>query len=139
MASLETLDEIQKWLEGIFQRLVHLLHYSEEQTVSPNIRKATAYMKKHLHENISLGDVADEVGISAPYLSLIFKEEQGIGFLDYFMELRLDKAKTLLLEEKYELKEIAAACGFQNYPYFFNVFKKKVGMTPGAYVKLNKS
>ncbi|MFC5470935.1 helix-turn-helix domain-containing protein [Cohnella suwonensis] len=139
MASLETLDEIQSWLEGIFHRLLRLLHRSEERIASPNIRKAAAYMKKHLHENLSLGDVADQVGISAPYLSQIFKEEQGIGFLDYFMELRLDKAKTLLLEEKLELKEIAAACGFNNYPYFFNVFKKKVGMTPGAYVKLNKS
>ncbi len=138
MASLETLDEIQTWLEGIFHRLVRLLHHSEELYVSSNIRKAAAYMKEHLHVNLSLGDVADQVGISATYLSFIFKEEQGIGFLEYFMELRLDKAKTLMLEEKLELKEIVTACGFNNYPYFFNVFKKKVGMTPGAYVKLNK-
>lgn len=139
MAYFETLEEIHLWLEGIFLRMIHLLHYSDEKMVSPNIRKAAAYMKNNLNENISLSEVAEQIGITAPYLSQLFKEEQGVGFLEYLMELRLDKAKALLLEEKLEMKAIASACGFNNYPYFFNVFKKRVGMTPGAYVKLNKS
>lgn len=139
MAKLDTLREIKNWVEGVFERLLLHLHKDSNKNVSDHIKKACLYLQKHLQDNISLSLVAEEIGISSPYLSAVFKEEMGVGFSEYLLDIRLEKAKALLEEENLVLKEILSLCGFNNYTYFFNVFKRKVGLTPKEYIKLKKS
>lgn len=130
LASFETLDEIKAQLFDLFNRLIPLIDNGARESNSEYVNKALNYIKQHFTDNISLANVADEIKITNVYLSKLFKEEMNIGFSEYLCDLKLEKAKSLLVEGKHEIKDIAAMCGFNNYAYFFNTFKKKTGLTP---------
>lgn len=130
LASLETLEEIKNWIFILFDRLVDSISSSTPDVNSLYVKKAISYIHKHYAENISLSSAADEIGITNVYLSALFKDEIKTGFSDYLCDLRLEKAKVLLEEGKQDIKEIIQSCGFNNYAYFFKVFKKKMGITP---------
>lgn len=79
--------------------------------------------------------VANAFGISPSNVSRIFTVATGQGFLSYIHEARLAHAKTLLVETTLSLQEIAETVGFGNALTMSRAFKKRYGMTPGAYRK----
>ncbi|MBS6236569.1 MAG: helix-turn-helix transcriptional regulator, partial [Clostridiales bacterium] len=76
---------------------------------------------------------AHEVNVTNVYLSRLFKQELGIGFNEYLMQVRIKRAQLLLQQGKLSLRQIAECCGFQDYTYFLKVFKKQSGVTPKEY------
>ncbi len=134
LANIETLDEIKRWIYKLYSRLIEFIESESRASNSEYVRKAINFINKHYSENIALVNVSEEIKISIAYLSTLFKEEMGIGFSEYLCNLRLDKAKALLEEKKHEMKDIVSMCGFNNYAYFFNTFKKKTGSTPKEFV-----
>ena len=80
----------------------------------------------------SLSKAADHLGISAAYLSKIFKEQFGSTFTKYLNDVRIDEAKRMLHEEM-EIAEVAEKCGFNSPNYFCKVFKKYTGTPAGDY------
>lgn len=130
----EALDAVKEWFEKMFGRLMAMLACGfEEADYSNHVKKTITYIKSHYAENISLTTAAENIHISSVYLSTIFKDEVGTGFTEYLVKFRLEKAKELLKEDKLEMRDVAKACGFGTYSYFFNAFKKKTGITPGEY------
>lgn len=90
-----------------------------------------AYLEMHYRdEDLSQTKVADEFQISNYTLSRIFKNLVGVGFAEYVVGKRLERAKELLLTTPYSVREIALMVGISNEKYFFKVFKTSVGMTP---------
>ena len=75
------------------------------------------------------------MNISPVYLSRLFKKEEGINFLDYLNQYRIDAAKKLLQNPQYNVLEAADMTGFKNTRYFSKIFKKNVGLTPSEYRK----
>lgn len=73
------------------------------------------------------------------YLSRMFKKELNINFVDYLNELRIKKAKELLMDVKYKTYEVAEAVGISDAHYFSRLFKKYVGITPTEYKDGQKS
>lgn len=138
LSSLETLDEMKKWTLTIFRKLIEMVGTNTLAPCSIHIKEAVSYIKKHYTEDISLSDVANELKIGHTYLSKQFKDELGICFVDYVNYLRLENAKEILKEGKTDIKELISKCGFNNYDYFFKVFKKKTGLTPKEYMVSNK-
>lgn len=93
-----------------------------------------SYIQEHYLDNsMSLIEVADYIGINSSYLSTFVKENLGDTFLNYVTNLRMDKAKSLLLTTDLSLQEIAEYIGYANSGAFIRVFKKKFELTPGAY------
>lgn len=84
---------------------------------------------------ITLADAAQHVHMNPSYLSQLFKQQQGINFIDYVIELRMKEAKRLLTVTSLRVSEIAERLGYNDLAYFTNMFKKTVGMTPSAYRK----
>lgn len=97
------------------------------------ITKVKEYVKLHYPEDISLEDCAGKIGISAYYLSHMFKQVENRTFIDYLLNFRIEEAMRLCRETDFEIKEIAQRCGFNNISYFYRVFKKRTGMTIGQY------
>jgi two-component system response regulator YesN len=97
-------------------------------------KKVVEFMIQYIHEhyakNISLIDLANQVCISRNYLSQIFRKATGESFNQYVTRVRMEKAKTLILEGKYMIYEIAEMVGFKNTPYFSTLFKKYTGLNP---------
>ncbi len=88
------------------------------------------YLTENLFKNdLSLGGLAQALGLSTGYLSGLFKKEFGKSFKEYVLQKRLDKAKILLLSSDYKNYEIAASIGIDDPNYFSAMFKKKIGMS----------
>lgn len=138
LSRFETLDEVKRWFAALFGLYFQLSLPDQENHYSDYARKAIHYIRNHYGENISQADAADYAGISSTYLSTIFKNEVGLGFSEYLCDVRLGSAKAYLEEGQTDMKDIARLCGFNNYNYFFNTFKKKIGVTPGEYAKQAK-
>ncbi|GAB6167883.1 hypothetical protein JCM1393_03430 [Clostridium carnis] len=86
--------------------------------------------------SFSLQLVADKFGISLSYLSQFFKEKTGSTVLDYITNLKMNKAKELLLSTSLPLKDVAEQIGYINVSSFIRRFKQVTGMTPGEYKKI---
>ena len=104
---------------------------------SPNkkntqIEEACKYMRENLGRDISREEVAERVWLSPSYFSHLFKSVMGTGYNEYLTELRIERAKELLIKN-FSVLEIASAVGFQNARYFSRIFRKKTGYTPSGY------
>jgi AraC-like DNA-binding protein len=82
---------------------------------------------------LSLGDIAEEVGLSRERLSRLFHETLGITFSDYLAEVRLGRARQLLAEGSSPVTEIAFASGFQSISQFNRRFLQAEGVSPSEY------
>lgn len=93
----------------------------------------TRYLQEHLAEEVSLSILAEEFHLNPQYISQLFKNEIGVGFLAYLTNIRMEKAKKLLLSTSFSVAEIAEQAGYGDYRVFTKVFKKTEGITPSQY------
>ena len=93
----------------------------------------TRYLQEHLEEDVSLSVLAEEFHLNPQYISQLFKNEIGVGFLAYLTNIRMEKAKKLLLNTSRSVAEIAGQVGYGDYRVFTKVFKKTEGITPSQY------
>lgn len=108
----------------------------KEQSYSPNVERAIAFIMSNYGRDLSLDDVAGNVFLSAGYLSIIFKEETGYTVLEYITYIRMQKAKELILQvPALKVKDIAERLGYNNVQSFIRYFKKYYGETPVAFRK----
>lgn len=99
------------------------------------MEKAVSYIKKNYNKNISREDAARVVFFSPAYFARNFKQYTGKTYNDYLLEVRMEKAKEMLKENKYKIYEIAEKVGYENTKYFFRVFKLYTGYTPKDYIQ----
>ncbi|MGN1142833.1 MAG: response regulator [Oliverpabstia sp.] len=110
-------------------RVVNEPMQQEERTITG----LTRYMQEHLSEEITLSVLAEEFHLNAQYISQLFKNEIGVGFLAYLTNIRLEKAKKLLLSTALPIADVAEQSGYGDYRVFTKVFKKAEGITPSQY------
>ena len=94
------------------------------------IEKVKAYITENISKELSLTSVSDRVYISSQYLCKIFKEETNMNFIDYVTQIRMEKAKELLLETNMNIESVAESVGYKPPHYFAKKFKERYGMTP---------
>ena len=102
------------------------------------MRSAVKYVNANSASDISLSDVAEEVGLSRSFFSKKFKDITGFGFNEYLTLVRVMNAKRILAEGRSSVTETAYLCGFNDSSYFAAVFKKHIGITPYKYAKQKK-
>lgn len=93
------------------------------------------YMRKRYAENISLKTMADEFHMSEKYLSRYFKAHFNIGYSEFLLHLRLNKARELLETTELPITDVALSSGFGNISYFIRSFRKLFGVPPLQYRK----
>lgn len=101
---------------------------------SAAVRFAKQYIEGHFQESLSLDSVAQEVHMSATYLSMLFKKEEGITYIRYLTKVRLEKSMGYL-RQGYKAKQVCEMVGYHDYKYFSSQFKSYTGMTLEAYKK----
>lgn len=115
---------------ALFERQSSKGHQVQEERVIIGI---TRYLQEHLAEEISLTVLAERFHLSAQYISQLFKSEIGVNFLAYLTNIRMEKAKKLLLSSSLSIAEISEQAGYGDYRVFTKVFKKSEGVTPSQY------
>lgn len=104
----------------------------------PPIERAKAYIRRHLHQNITRSELANYVWLNEDYLSRLFKKETGKKLSDYILDERIGQAKSLLARTDLSISVIALKCGFNDSTYFSYVFKKQTSMTPVDFRRIKK-
>ncbi|MGG1672377.1 AraC family transcriptional regulator [Paenibacillus sp. NRS-1783] len=102
------------------------------------VQEMMDYMQHHLHLNIGLQEIADQVHMSVSSVSSMFKEETGCTVYDYLTGLRMKKACALLCETHLKIAEIADQVGYRNENSFIRVFRKHKQVTPGKFREINR-
>ncbi|MFP3156196.1 response regulator [Lachnospiraceae bacterium ZAX-1] len=120
---LNSIDEVEDYLCDIFDNIVYGSHKTGEG-YSSSVKKSIAYIEANYASNISLTDVAEYVGISKSYLSMLFKQEAGINFVAYLSQYRIEQAKEILITTNHKIYEIADMVGFYSPYYFSKIFKE---------------
>lgn len=97
------------------------------------VREAVSYLKKNTDKAISLNEIAGHVHLSPFYFSRLFKKVMSVNFGEYLLNIRLERAKELLLSNDWPVSNVAEAAGYSDPSYFAQIFKKKTGITPTEY------
>ncbi|MEG2086684.1 MAG: response regulator [Angelakisella sp.] len=97
------------------------------------VEKVKEYIAANYQTNITLTEAAAQVYLNPSYLSCIFKEVQGVNFIHYLTDYRVQKAAELLKNPKYKIYEVGELVGYDNSRYFTKIFKKYIGKTPINY------
>ncbi len=99
------------------------------------LAEITDYLFENVEKKVVFYDVVKKFNLSPSVLKKIFREQVGCGVMDYFTRLKIDRAKEMIREEKYNFTEISERLEFNNSQYFTTVFKRVSGMTPSEYAK----
>lgn len=126
-------DEYRRFMAEWIGAIVDALECKRRQRNDRTIEKALEYIRGHYAKDLSLEDVARQVGMSGSYFSAFFKQETGDNFVEHLTRLRIDKAKTLMMDADLRLYEISQLVGYQDVKYFSRLFKRHVGVTPAEY------
>ena len=110
--------------------LSNLLVTEKNNAEPPLVLKAREYIDKHKAEEISLADVARAAGASVFHFCKVFHKSTGLKFTDYVSRVRLEDARTQLLNPNLRVSEIAYDVGFQSLTQFNRTFKRVFGQSP---------
>lgn len=106
---------------------------SNVESLNSLIAQAKSIMYNHLNSTLNLNKIAQELGVSYSKFRIDFKRQTGTSPLQYFLLLKIEKAKEFLLQTDKSQKEIAFELGFESDYYFNRLFKKKTGLSPGKF------
>ncbi|MDD4954852.1 MAG: AraC family transcriptional regulator, partial [Candidatus Omnitrophica bacterium] len=109
-------------------------------TINDKMDKVKRFIERNCFKKISLDDAASTVFLSPKYLSRIFKQSTGMGFSDFRLHIKIDRAKELLEKTGYKVDQISDKLDYQNTESFIRQFKKLTGLTPTQYrVKVTRN
>ncbi len=95
--------------------------------------RVTDYVARHFNEHLTLDDLAAVAGLSTYHFCHLFKTSMGLPPYQYVMRERLEEAKRLLRSTDWPVMQVCLAVGYESLGHFTTLFKREVGVTPGAY------
>lgn len=114
----------------------YLKDKSEIQILKP-VRLMISYIEENYKEKITIEDTSNIVKLNPVYLGSLFKKETGLSFSNYLINIRIEKAKKLLVETDYTIAAIGSEVGYKDTRYFSQLFTKTVGIKPALYRRLH--
>ena len=129
----------QQYLAGIANLILGIMMYSDrnsifqENEVYSRINRAKIIMRERMTSGISLEAVASEVNMSYSWFRKLFKEYTGLSPANYIQEMKIERAKNMLMTSELSIKEIAYLLNFESVSYFSLTFRNRTGKTPTEY------
>lgn len=126
---------------AIIYEIISLLEEKSEQvylTSSTKLKIADvhSYITEHFTEEINIGGLAENMGISVKHLRTLFKKSYGMPPNQYIIALRLNMAVSLISQGNLNISEISSLCGFSDVYYFSRLFKKHFAKSPKAFKEI---
>jgi len=134
-------------VEEIKDIFIRKLFFAESQTLGAKAKpeetevdkgstlaaRARTYIDNHYNDALSLNAVANHLSVCKEHLSRAFKRTYASTVTEYIHKVRIDLAKSLILENQLSLKEICYELGYQSYNDFYRNFRKLTGSSPKDY------
>lgn len=112
-------------------------HLNKENIYSDSTNMLLSYIESHLDSTLNLNEICDQLDLNYKYSSKLFSKEMGNTFSSIREQKRLEKSATLLTVSDLSVNAIAEKLGYNYDYYFIKQFKKKYGITPNQYRKIN--
>lgn len=144
-----TLDDVVKETENIYQNLLMCKNIRQLSNLTCSvlfdvscffkkssnnsniiIQKTIEYINKNYSKKLTLQSIAENVHINSSYLSRLFRQKTGTTLTNFISEIRLERAKELILQSEDKTYEIASLVGIEDPAYFSQIFKKHTGYSP---------
>ena len=136
---INRLDSIRdmRSMEALFSEMLdsaaRLEETRRESSWGSLVNNAIRYIDQKLYSRISAADVAAHMGMSASYLSSLFKEKTGLSLHRYILMRKIEESKLMLRNTRRSISELSDALGFSSPAHFCTQFKKHTSLTPGEY------
>lgn len=133
----------QQAVSGIVLHLLGTIYYItqnnlfEDEEMIKKIEEARVIMREHPEGNVCLEDIAADLNMSYSWFRKMFKQYTGLSPAQYQLQIKLQKAKALLISSSKSVKEIAYLLDFDSPNYFASFFKDKTGFTPVEFRKVS--
>lgn len=126
-----TLEDIRQYIH----QMLSLYHAEIESRDSHNriIYEVEKYILDHLGDPLSVKQIADQVYVSSTYLCFLYKKQTGKTLNQFILKMRMEKAKSLLLDTNQKIGDIATSLGYVNQNYFTKIFVSYYGTTPSRF------
>jgi len=105
----------------------------------PRVAAAIRLMEQRLDSPLTTAAIARRLGISVRTLELLFRQALGIGPGTYYLRLRLQAARRLLLDTRLPMQTVAVRCGFGSLSAFSRIFRRHFAVSPSAYRRTHQS
>ena len=120
----------QQLAEVFIRALAHTIRDSGAVRYPPALRRAIAFCRTQRHDLPSVGAMADSAGVSTPTLTRYFRSHLGCSPKQWLLNVRLAKAKRMIVTTDLTMAEIARQSGFHDPLYFSKLCRKHFGLTP---------
>jgi AraC-like DNA-binding protein len=132
-------DGLKRWRAGLdMNELLYSLLSAEagdSASTSSALESAKAFMEERFHEDVSIERLASIAELSPKYFVDAFKKTYGVSAIDYLTNIRMNRAKRLMLRSGLRMKEVAHQVGYRDEFYFSRKFKQFAGMSPTVYMQ----
>ncbi|HIU76877.1 MAG TPA: response regulator [Candidatus Pelethocola excrementipullorum] len=132
LTKMDSLQNTYSWMMEFARRIQQVT--SIDRYISSQTRKMLDYLMIHYSEPVTLQELADYMGLSGTHVSRLLKKEIGETFITCLNKIRIKESVRLLKMGQYKVYEIAEMVGYSNYAYFYQIFKKSMGVSPKDYV-----
>jgi two-component system response regulator YesN len=136
LEEFDSAGDFQKYFVRSMAGMARVLLNHSGDGLTGKIAKAIGFIHENYHKMISLQETAGFVNLSPHYFSTLFNKNMHMGFADYLINLRIQKAKELIRNSNYKISEICRMVGYAEFKYFIRTFKKMTGMSPNTYRRL---
>ena len=129
----QTIDTLCSWMSDILHGFMDAMFSFASIKHADAVYKTMNYIRSHWREKPSLDEIARHAYLSKSYLSMLFKQETGIGISEFTNQVRIEYSKKLLSGTDMSIAAIASECGFHDQSYYTKVFQKLEGISPKKY------
>lgn len=135
ISCLASTQDVEVWTTGFLRWVADYLQSLQAASQVGPMEKAKAFIAdNYTNPEMNLAAVAAFVGLNEKYLSSRFNKEVGTSFVNYLTDLRINRAKQMILKTDLKMYEISDAVGFSSVEHFTRVFKRITGISPGGYL-----
>jgi two-component system response regulator YesN len=135
LLSIDNFRELDIYMRSKIVALCKSSSIQEEGSKNKLVAETKKYIEDHYNEDISLEELAKEICVSPNYLSRLFRDKTGENYIEYLTNIRINKAKELMMSTEMSVKEISYNIGYNDPNYFSRLFKKIEKVSPSEYVK----
>ncbi|MGA1791152.1 MAG: response regulator [bacterium] len=130
------IDQTKRIIERILESKQESIDI-DGSDITAKVERVKRFLERNYNKKVSLKVAAETVCLSPKYLSRIFKENTGIGFNEFKLKIKIEKAKHLLNKGGYNINQVAYKLGYKNTESFMRMFKRNTGHTPSYFKKKN--
>lgn len=132
----EDLDEVSDAIQNMLAQKIKKEPQQQKMDTEEFFGRITAFIDRHLSEDLSMGRLCREFGLSPTYLNKLFRKYSGNSFNKFLTLARIQCAKEIMNQEtSVYVKDVASRAGYNDQFYFSRIFTSVVGISPSDYME----